>query len=97
MAPDLSRALASAIAAAREAGECLRADLHRPEGPRGAIDKADADTEAEHLIRARLLRELPGSGFLGEETGRVEARTDGADLARGPERRHARLPARPAR
>ena len=77
MAPDLSRALASAIAAAREAGECLRADLHRPEGPRGAIDKADADTEAEHLIRARLLRELPGSGFLGEETGRVEARTDG--------------------
>ena len=46
MAPDLSRALASAIEAAREAGECLRADLHRPEGPRGAIDKADADTEA---------------------------------------------------
>ena len=77
MAPDLSRALASAIAAAREAGECLRADLHRPEGPRGAIDKADADTEAENLIRARLLRELPGSGFLGEETGRVEARADG--------------------
>ena len=72
MAPDLSRALASAIAAAREAGECLRADLHRPDGPRGAIDKADADTEAEYLIRARLLEELPGSGFLGEETGRVE-------------------------
>jgi ADP-ribosylglycohydrolase/fructose-1,6-bisphosphatase/inositol monophosphatase family enzyme len=72
MAPDLSRALASAVAAAREAGAHLRADLHRPEGPRGAIDKADADTEAEHLIRARLLRELPGSGFLGEETGRVE-------------------------
>jgi len=74
MVPDLSRALASAIAAARAAGECLRADLHRPEGPRGAIDKADADTEAEQLIRARLVRELPGSGFLGEETGRVEAR-----------------------
>jgi fructose-1,6-bisphosphatase/inositol monophosphatase family enzyme len=74
MAADRSLALATAIAAAREAGECLRADLHRPEGPRGAIDKADADTEAEHLIRARLLEELPGSGFLGEETGRVEAR-----------------------
>ena len=72
MATDLSRALATAVAAAREAGEHLRADLHRPEGPRGAIDKADADTEAEQLIRARVLRELPGSGFLGEETGRVE-------------------------
>ena len=74
MAPDLSRALTSAVAAAREAGECLRADLHRPTGPRGAIDKADADTEAEYLIRQRLLEELPGSGFLGEETGRVEGR-----------------------
>jgi len=74
MPRDLSRALACAIAAAREAGECLRADLHRPGGPRGALDKADADTEAEHLIRGRLLAELPGTGFLGEETGRVEGR-----------------------
>jgi ADP-ribosylglycohydrolase/fructose-1,6-bisphosphatase/inositol monophosphatase family enzyme len=75
--PDLSRALVSAVAAAREAGGHLRIDLHRPDGPRGAIDKADADTEAEQLIRARLLRELPGSGFLGEETGRVEAEAGG--------------------
>lgn len=74
MTRDLSHALAVAIAAAREAGELLRADLHRPGGPRGAVDKADADTEAEQLIRARLLGELPGASFLGEETGRVAGR-----------------------
>lgn len=71
MARDLARALETARAAAREAGELLRSDLHRPDGPRGEIDKAEADTEAERLIRERLLAALPGSGFLGEETGRV--------------------------
>jgi ADP-ribosylglycohydrolase/fructose-1,6-bisphosphatase/inositol monophosphatase family enzyme len=74
MARDLSRALAVAIVAAREAGELLRSDLHRPGGPRGEVDKADADTEAEQLIRARLLGELPGASFVGEETGRVAGR-----------------------
>ena len=74
MTRDLSHALAVAIAAAREAGELLRSDLHRPGGPRGEVDKAPADTEAEQLIRARLLAELPGSSFVGEETGRVEGR-----------------------
>ncbi len=71
MARDLARALDAARAAAREAGELLRSDLHRPDGPRGEVDKAEADTEAERLIRERLLAALPGSGFLGEETGRV--------------------------
>jgi len=71
MARDLSRALELAIAAAREAGELLRTDLHRPGGPRGEGDKAEADTEAERVIRERLLAGLPGSGFLGEETGRA--------------------------
>jgi len=74
MARDLSRALELAIAAAREAGELLRSDLHRPGGPRGEDDKAEADTEAERVIRDRLLAGLPGSGFLGEETGRVPGR-----------------------
>jgi fructose-1,6-bisphosphatase/inositol monophosphatase family enzyme len=96
MARDLSRALAVAIAAAREAGELLRSDLHRPGGPRGEVDKADADTEAEQLIRARLLGELPGASFVGEETGRVAA-APASRVARGPERRHPRLPARKAR
>jgi len=74
MTRDLARALTVAIAAARTAGELLRADLHRPGGPRGHVDKAEADTEAEWLIREGLLAGLPGSGYLGEETGRVAGR-----------------------
>jgi ADP-ribosyl-[dinitrogen reductase] hydrolase len=71
MAIDLRAALDQAILAAREAGGILRADLHRKGGPRGAVDKADADTEAEWLIRRRVLEAFPGWGFLGEETGAV--------------------------
>jgi ADP-ribosylglycohydrolase/fructose-1,6-bisphosphatase/inositol monophosphatase family enzyme len=74
MPRDLAYALESARGAASEAGELLRSDLHRPGGARGEVDKADADTEAERLIRERLLAALPGSGFLGEETGRVAGR-----------------------
>jgi ADP-ribosylglycohydrolase/fructose-1,6-bisphosphatase/inositol monophosphatase family enzyme len=47
----------------------LRADFHRPGGPRGEKDKADADLEAERLIRARLQAFEPSWRFLGEETG----------------------------
>jgi ADP-ribosylglycohydrolase/fructose-1,6-bisphosphatase/inositol monophosphatase family enzyme len=71
MAIDLRAALDVALLAAREAGDLLRADLHRPGGPRGQVDKADADTEAEWLIRRQLLDAFPGWGFLGEETGAV--------------------------
>ncbi len=71
MAIDLQSALDAALLAAREAGRLLRADLHRPGGPRGEVDKADADTEAEWLIRRQLLEAFPGWGFLGEETGAV--------------------------
>jgi ADP-ribosyl-[dinitrogen reductase] hydrolase len=60
-----------AIKAARAAGDLLRADLHRPTGPRGEDDKAPADTEAEQVIRGILLGGPPDWGFLGEETGRV--------------------------
>ncbi|MGE5125265.1 MAG: inositol monophosphatase family protein [Betaproteobacteria bacterium] len=69
MAIDLGRALSVAVAAAREGGDVLRADLHRPGGPRGGGDKAEADTEAEHLIRARLSSAFPDWAYLGEETG----------------------------
>jgi ADP-ribosylglycohydrolase/fructose-1,6-bisphosphatase/inositol monophosphatase family enzyme len=68
---DLSRALETAVAAAREAGELLRRDFHRSGGPRGKDDKAEADREAEDLIRARLGGAFPDWGYLGEETGRV--------------------------
>lgn len=67
----LRAALEVALEAAQAAGAILRDDLHRPGGPRGHIDKADADVEAENAIRARLLAAFPGWGYLGEETGAV--------------------------
>lgn len=76
---NLSRALEVAIVSAREAGALLRDDLHRPGGPRGRIDKAPADTEAEELIAARLRDAFPDWGYLGEETGRRAGR-DGAPV-----------------
>ena len=69
---DLGPALRIALAAAREAGELLRTDLHRDGGPRGKVDKAEADVEAEALIRGRLSSAVPGWSYLGEETGRIE-------------------------
>ena len=76
--PDLRRALEVAVLAAREAGDHLRRDFHRPGGARGHGDKAEADTEAERLIRARLLETFPSWGYLGEETGRGPAPAAGA-------------------
>ena len=69
MSLDLKPALAAARQAARAAGELLRADFHRPGGPRGGGDKAEADTEAERLIRGRLTAAFPKWSYLGEETG----------------------------
>ena len=67
--PSLHQALAVAVQAAREAGDLLRGELHRSGGPRGSYDKADADTEAEALIRARLGQAFPEYALLGEELG----------------------------
>ncbi|MEO5763545.1 MAG: inositol monophosphatase family protein [Vicinamibacteria bacterium] len=64
-----------AIRAARTAGDLLRADFHRPSGPRGEKDKAPADTEAEQIIRGILLGANSDWGFLGEETGVVPGAT----------------------
>src|SRR5207302_720387 len=64
--------------AAREAGELLRREFHRPGGPRGhGAHHAEADTEAEGLIRGRLLSAFPW-GYRGEETGYAGA--DGPHL-----------------
>jgi ADP-ribosylglycohydrolase/fructose-1,6-bisphosphatase/inositol monophosphatase family enzyme len=57
-----------AIEAARVAGAHLRAELHRPGGPRGAHDHAEADEEAEAMIRDRLTAATPYA-YLGEELG----------------------------
>jgi ADP-ribosylglycohydrolase/fructose-1,6-bisphosphatase/inositol monophosphatase family enzyme len=73
---DLGRALAVAVAAARSAARGLRDDFHRSSGARGQGDKAEADTEAEVVIRARLLEAFPGWGYLGEETGRAAGAPD---------------------
>ncbi len=59
------------MAAARAAGDLLRDDFHRPGGARGKVDKAEADVEAEWLIRHRLLAAFPDWAYLGEETGRA--------------------------
>ena len=63
--------LDTAIKAACAAGDLLRADFHRPTGPRGEKDKAPVDTEAEQIIRGILLGDGSDWGFLGEETGQV--------------------------
>lgn len=73
MASQLHYALSIATEAARQAGALLQQDRNRPGGPRGAGSHADADDEAEALIRAALLTAFPTWGYLGEETGRVPA------------------------
>lgn len=60
-----------AIDAALEAGEHLRRELHHWGGPRGHGLHAEADEEAEWLIRKRLVGFFPEHSYLGEETGAV--------------------------
>jgi len=59
--------LMTAIRAAREAGALLRAELHRPGGPRGEGGHAPADGEAEAIIRLALETGFPEHGVRGEE------------------------------
>ena len=79
MSIDLKHALAVARDAAVAAGDLLRADFHRPGGPRGGGDKAAADTEAELLIRGRLTAAFASWSYRGEETG-AEAGDAGAPV-----------------
>lgn len=69
MSDELARALDVALGAAREAAATLRAEFHRPGGPRGRGAHADVDIEVERVIRARLLGAFPDWGYRGEETG----------------------------
>ena len=66
---DYRRPLEVAVDAALAAGAILRADFHRPDGPRGEGDHAESDTEAEEVIRRALVGAFPGWGYRGEETG----------------------------
>lgn len=61
--------LRTAVEAALAAGDTLRRDFLRSEGPEGSGEHAVADEPAEQLIRRRLLSATPDWSFLGEETG----------------------------
>lgn len=82
---DYRPALALATTACLEAGALIRAEFHRPGGPRGLTSshgshgaKAGIDDEAEKLIRD-ILSTLAGFAFLGEETTDHDAVVDDAD------------------
>lgn len=66
--------LSRVIDSVTSAGRILAAEWQRPDGPRGAGDKADVDIEIEHALRAGLLG-LLDCDFWGEET---ESRLTGA-------------------
>jgi fructose-1,6-bisphosphatase/inositol monophosphatase family enzyme len=65
--PDPAAVLAVAARVARAAGERLRAELHRPGGPRGERGHAPIDAEVEDEIRAALSAAFPLDGVRGEE------------------------------
>lgn len=67
---DYAQALDVAVAAAREAGQLLREEFHRPGGPRGSGGHAEIDQQAEEAIQKKLLAAFPWS-YLGEETGQI--------------------------
>src|SRR5262245_58272142 len=64
------RILQQTIQAVGEAGDVLRRELHRLEGPRGHGDHAEVDELVEQLLRSRLLL-IHACNFCGEETGSV--------------------------
>ena len=64
--------LPAVIDAVEEAGQMLRAEFHRPGGPRGQGDHAVIDEEIEIMLKDRLLA-LRSCGWLGEETASVSA------------------------
>ncbi|WP_225612502.1 inositol monophosphatase family protein [Paracoccus sp. PAR01] len=53
-----------------EGGAMLRAEFHRPEGPRSRNAKVLIDTEIETFLREQLLH-LHRCSFIGEETGQT--------------------------
>lgn len=68
---NLADALEAAVQAALQAGQLLRAEFHRPGGPRGSGGHADVDEQAEQVIREKILAAFPAA-YLGEETGSAD-------------------------
>ncbi|MBY6082072.1 inositol monophosphatase family protein [Ruegeria arenilitoris] len=63
----ISKKLPAIIQLVKTAGAMIRAEFHRPEGPRGTLHKAIVDTEVEAFLKTNLMRLQPAS-WLGEET-----------------------------
>ena len=61
-----------AVEAARQAGQLLREEFHRPGGPRGSGDHAEADRMAEEVINRLLMALFPDYGYRGEELETVQ-------------------------
>lgn len=66
---DYTEPLRIALDAAREVAVHLRAEFHRPGGPRGASGDAPIDAEVEQILRDRLTAAFPTWGLRGEELG----------------------------
>ena len=65
---NLESELQLAIELARKSGDLLRAEFHRPGGPRAdGVASAPIDLELEQLIREGLQARFPGDGIVGEE------------------------------
>jgi fructose-1,6-bisphosphatase/inositol monophosphatase family enzyme len=67
--PHPASLLGPAITAVLAAGALIRAEFHRPGGPRGAHGKAPVDAEVEAFLRERLLA-LHSCDWHGEELPR---------------------------
>lgn len=74
----MNNVLRGTIEAVEAEGEALRAEFHRPEGPRGKGGCAPIDTEMEERLRAKLQALVP-CPFAGEETGVTPAAKAGYD------------------
>ena len=69
----LKREMEVATSAALEAGELLRSEFMRPDGPRGEAGHCPTDGEAKAMIRARIGAGFPADGIIGEELGLIGA------------------------
>ena len=63
----ISEILPDIIQSVKTVGAMIRAEFHRPDGPRGTLHKANVDTEVETFLKDALMRLQPAS-WLGEET-----------------------------
>ncbi len=64
---DLPGILERVIPPVLAAGEMVRAEFLRPDGPRGADQKAPVDEEVEAFLRDQFRAVLPRAQFVGEE------------------------------